>query len=530
MDSRRDSGVRRVCDVVVALGFVMAILIVPYKTFADDDGAAAVLREFRPLAPQPARPQSLDEALAWPQRFDAWFRDHFALRASLIRWHNLVKLELFEISPTSEIVLGPDHWMYTTRDRAVDVFRGADPFTQEELELWVRVLEDRREWCAQRGVKYLFAIATNKETVYPEFFPARFDKVGPTRREQLVEFVRARSDFPLLDLTDALMAEKARRGPDEPIYFPLGTHWNDFGAVAAYRALIERVAELDARVQPRPASDFTFASTPFQDDSWAGRLYLEDRLAQDNDAVEFARAIPREFWDDVGARRLMDVTTPERRDSGLPRALMFHDSMGEKLRPLIAEHFSSATFKWVVSDFDTAAVEAARPDVVIQLFVERALAAASLSSSPLDTQERLAAEFAASTRVLLDSPADLEPHSNDARRNVTLEQLPDGAVKIEYGLGPLYVPELDVRASSWAVLRFDVEAPSPTVLGLEFLTRRFKNYSSLARGFSRPLPAGRSTLYVKLRVPELAGRVRFHFGGVQGTYMLHGLEARAVAQ
>jgi hypothetical protein len=528
MEAGRDRGVRRACDVLVALAFACATVVVPLRTDWLETGSSGQPREFRAPAKMPAKPEDLVQALAWPQQFDAWYRDHFGMRASLIRWHNLAKIELFEVSPTSEIVLGPDHWMYTTRDRAVDVYRGADPFTQEELDLWVQVLEDRREWCAQRGVKYLFAIATNKETVYPERFPARFDKIGPTRREQLVEVVRTRSDFPLLDLTDALLAEKARRGEREPIFFPLGTHWNDFGAVAAYRALIERVAELDPRVKPRPESDFSFAYTAFQDDSWAGRLYLEDRLVQDNDAMEFARAIPAEWWEENGRIRALDVTTPDRPDSGLPRAVMFHDSMGEKLRPLVAEHFRSATFKWVSADFDAELIEREKPDVVIQLFVERALAATSLSNSPMDTQERLAREFAGSSRVLLESLDGLTPQASDAHRKVDLSRRSDGALAIAYGHGSVYLPPLDVPPGSWAVLRFDVEAPAPTVMVFEFLTRRFTDYSTLARGFTRPIAAGRGTLFVKLRVPELAGRVRFHFGGVQGEYVLHSLEARAV--
>lgn len=530
MSSTPELRLRQVCDALVALGFVACVLLVPYQTFFGRATTSSVPREFRAPAPQPQAPRSLAQALEWPAGFDAWYRDHFGLRSSLIRWHNLVKMELFGVSPTSEIVLGPEHWMYTTRDRAIDVYRGADPFTLEELELWVRVLEDRRTWCEQRGIRYLFAIAPNKETIYPEHFPARFDRIGPTRREQLRDFVARRSDFPLLDLSDALLAEKAALAPGKQLYFPLGTHWNDRGALPAYRALIERLAQLDARIVQRPASDFVLNYSAFQDDSWAGRLYVEDRLIQDNDELEFARAVPKEFWAEAAAKRQLDLTTPDRPDSNLPRAVVFHDSMGEKLRPLLAEHFRSVTFKWVASDFDTALIEAQRPDIVLQVFVERALAATSLSNSPLDTQQRLAREFADSHEVLTSSTAGIEPQTGDERRKITLERRADGALELEYGLGALYLPQFAVPAGSWAVMRFDLEAPAATVLGVEFLTTRFKDYSTLARGFVRPLGAGRGELYVKLRVPGLAGRVRVHFGGVQGKYVLHALEVRAVPQ
>ena len=208
---------------------------------------------------------------------------------------------------------------------------------------------------------------------------------------------------------------------DKPmVYYPLGTHWNDRGAVPAALALEARLHALDARVPVRAANAFRFEATDFQDDSWAGRLYLEDRLRQPNANAVFERAIPAAAWerlrlflerrDKTPSERARFELTPldgepagwrieveggihvhvRREGVALPRAVVFHDSMGEKLRPLLAESFSSIAFRWV-PDFDTATIEAERPDVVLQVFVERALAAVSLSTSPLDTQERLAA-------------------------------------------------------------------------------------------------------------------------------------------
>jgi hypothetical protein len=522
MAARTDTGARRAADAAVSAAFVGWIALIPCLTFLVERPPQDVEREFRRPAPWPDAPRGLDELREWPARFEAWYRDHFALRAPLIRAHNLAKMELFAVSPTSEIVLGPDHWMFTTRDRAVDVFRGADPFTEEELELWVEVLEDRRAWCAERGIEYVFAIAPNKETVYPERFPARFDVVGPTRREQLVEFVRARSDFPLLDLTGALRRAREDFAP-RPVYFPLGTHWNDRGALYAYLALLERVAELVPGVRARARDDFRLVPTDFQDDSWAGRLYVEDRLVQENVELDFEREIPREFWERKREERafVIDTELPGR---SLPRAVVFHDSMGEKLRPLLAEHFSRAAFRWV-SDFDTALIEQERPDVVIQLFVERALAAFSLSTSPLDTQERCAREFEASSEVLYEGFSGVDAQLD---RPVDVVREPDGTLRVRYGGGGLLLPELDVPDGTWPVLRIELESPADTSLLVEFLTERFRDYSRLARGVQKPVRAGRDVVYVKLRVPELAGRLRLHPGLAAGDYVVRGLEVRAV--
>ncbi|NUP97969.1 MAG: hypothetical protein HUU28_17565, partial [Planctomycetaceae bacterium] len=439
------------------------------------------------------------ELSSWrPTAFDAWFRDHFGLRPAWIRLNNRVSIEAFGVSPTSEIVLGPDAWMFTTRDRAVDVWRGADPFSAEELELWGKVLADRREWCAQRGVKYLFAIAPNKESIYPEFFPARFDKLGPSRREQLVQHVGRRTEFPLLDLTEPILAEKALAQPGEQLYYRLGTHWNDRGAVPAARALLERLRRELPQLAAPAREAFTFVPTEFQDDSWAGRLYMEDVLRQPNADASWSRAIPAAAWerlrqflerrDKTPEERVRFAIRPEpgegsgwaidvldsmnvdvvREGVAAPRAVVFHDSMGEKLRPLLAEAFSRVAFRWV-PDFDTNVIEREQPDVVLQVFVERALAAVSLSTSPLDTQEVLETEFRASSTTLLVGLGQLTLPAGAKSR---ISQHGEDGLTLEYGGTALELPPLVVPPGTWPVLRIELDSPVDTALCLEFLTGR----------------------------------------------------------
>jgi hypothetical protein len=563
MNTRTDTAARRAGDVALVLAFLAAIALPAILGFGTQPSPSDINREFRPLAPKPKTPQKLDEYIAWPEQFNAWYRDNFGLRTTLIRWHNFAKLALFDVSPTPEIVAGPGTWLYTTRDRAVDVFRGADPFNQRELALWKQILEDRREWCAQHEIAYVFAIAPNKETIYPDRWPARLDKIGATRREQLVDYVARNSNFPLLDLTPALLAAKQEFAP-EPVYFPLGTHWNDRGVLYAADGLLHRVAELVGRVTPRPLGEFRFVPTDFQDDSWAGRLYLDDVLIQNNFAIEFERRIPAEAWERLRIFSERKNRTPEENarfeiaplagaanqawritviagvhvtvdQPGLdaPRAVVFHDSMGEKMRPLLAESFAHVDFRWL-PDFDASFIESAKPDVVIQLFVERALAATSLSSSPLDTPERCEREFNASQRVLLSSidalkPGVLTPNSTARDGPITITP-ENGALRIGYGGGQLLLPALDAPPGTWPVLRLELESPHDTTCMVEYLTRRFGDYSRNARSLQRPVKTGAQVVYIKLRVPDLVGRLRLQPGRVAGEYVIRGLEVRAVPE
>jgi hypothetical protein len=56
-----------------------------------------------------------------------------------------------------------------------------------------------------------------------------------------------------------------------------------------------------------------------------------------------------------------------------PRAVIFHDSFGVALTPLLAEGFSRVRFEWIKEGFDTAIIESERPAVVVQEMTERYL-------------------------------------------------------------------------------------------------------------------------------------------------------------
>jgi len=56
-------------------------------------------------------------------------------------------------------------------------------------------------------------------------------------------------------------------------------------------------------------------------------------------------------------------------DTTLPKLLMFHDSFGLYMEPLMSEHFSTSTYVWS-GLFVPDVVGAVKPDIVVQEFME----------------------------------------------------------------------------------------------------------------------------------------------------------------
>ena len=87
--------------------------------------------------------------------------------------------------------------------------------------------------------------------------------------------------------------------------------------------------------------------------------------------VETATGLDNRSWSratiERAGERFIRVSAID--DPSLPRAVVFHDSFGTALIPLLAEHFSRAYF--VRGGFNPAVVKRENPDVVIQIMCER---------------------------------------------------------------------------------------------------------------------------------------------------------------
>lgn len=351
-------------DATLVAGFAAAILLPPALHVVQGGDGEGTRMEYRNPAPFPA--PALDPR--WPRAFERYFDDNFALRTALVRWHNRVKLLWLGASPTPTFVVGVDGWLFYTGERTIENHVGALRLTPEELERWRRVLEGRRDFCERRGITYLLVVVPDKHAIYAEKLPPVYrHPERATTADQLRAHLRGSSVEPLW-LEDRLLA--AREREELPLYYRLGTHWNDLGAWVGYETILERLAPRFPGLAPleRP----TFGIDPAaKDDNFGSRLMLHAEMPQEIVAARPRRPlcarlvahkeppVPVNVWE-----------CPERRRA--PAAIVFHDSQGDWLEPYLADTFSRLT---MISKgaFDRELVARERPGVVIEELGERRL-------------------------------------------------------------------------------------------------------------------------------------------------------------
>ncbi|MBM4345573.1 MAG: hypothetical protein FJ100_19550 [Deltaproteobacteria bacterium] len=327
-------------------------------------------QENRVLAAEPLFPRTLTDLLAWPASYDAWFKDHLGLRNTLIAWHSTLMLDVLGISPNKDVLIGRDGWLYLGHAKNVDAYRCVAPFTAAELAATREHLVQRRDWLRKRGIAYANLWVPIKANVYPEFLPVTLRKLDqPCRLSQWAEHLRKHSDVAALDLTPAMLRAK-RDNPGERLYYKTDTHWNARGAWVGYRAVLPVLRTLTAKLAPIDPARVTFADRSEPGGDLARLMDMPERFRGPESATQLrdSRAQPAPVQ--VAVPKGVVPTALRCPSCGTGKVLVFHDSFGNHLRPFLAETFGEY-LGLEFAQFDEATVLAVRPDLVMEIHLER---------------------------------------------------------------------------------------------------------------------------------------------------------------
>ncbi len=368
----RTARTAKLADIILIAGFLIAIsLPLLGLMFSLDRGF--VLEENRELTPRPRLKAHMKVLAAFPPRFEAYFNDQFGFRKRLIYWLNVTKVVAIGVSPHPKVIFGRNRWLFYA-DKDVPYFRNVQPLTPEQLDGWQKRLEGRQSWLADRGIPFLVVFTPLKSTVYPEYMPQAYNRLGTVSRlDQLMAHLKAHSGLKVIDLRAAILDEKSRH----QVFYRTDTHWNNRGSYVGYTQIVQALARWFPELEAIPRTSFE----EFHHYSEVGRdlplllgmrpyfweRYIDMKLIKPGLAHEIKPAPPR---GKLPARD--DDIVYEHPDARLPRAVMFRDSFATWLIPLLSENFSHILYTWQYT-FDKGIVERENPDVVIQEMVERVL-------------------------------------------------------------------------------------------------------------------------------------------------------------
>jgi hypothetical protein len=301
---------------------------------------------------------------------EGYFDDHFGFRKRLVRWNNHWKLKLFNESPVSMAMQGREGWLYWAGDGMLANYEGTTRFDEQELNDWQKLLETRRDWLAARGEKYVFVIAPDKHSVYPEYLPEWVVKSGkPSKLDQLLAHMRAHSTVEVIDLRPALIAAKNAGAT----YLQTDTHWNTFGAFIACQQLVRSLQGQLPGIKPLLLDAFDRKSIVGPGGDLAVCLEQEDEM-QETQEVRFAPRLPLSPLRQINAGPIGQWTGAgaviTRNPDAVGKAVLFRDSFGEAWIPFLGYHFHEAIY-FRQTEWNKQLLEREKPDVVIDEMAER---------------------------------------------------------------------------------------------------------------------------------------------------------------
>jgi alginate O-acetyltransferase complex protein AlgJ len=312
---------------------------------------------------------------------ESYLEKLFGFRKLLVRMQNILDVIFLSSSTMFDPVLvTPEKWLDLAKENndlnVVEDFRGVDIYTQEQLDYWVKIYAARKQWLQARGIKYLLVVCPNKNTIYPDRIPSKYNQVhGFTRLDQLIGAIGA-AGIDMVDLRPTLKRERLTT----KAYYDTDSHWTTFGALAGYREIIARLSKDFPGLEAKTLSDFKVVTQPGYLNSLAsmlalGNLFPEDRIGFEPKLGYRARTAEVSYHSQqyFQPSKILEVDDPS-----LPRTVVFRDSFAEELLPLLGEHFSRSVFIWPfptdrkkVRFFDKDVIIKEKPDVVIEEFVER---------------------------------------------------------------------------------------------------------------------------------------------------------------
>ena len=306
---------------------------------------------------------------------EAYFNDHFGFRKKLIRFFQKWKSGLFHDESVNKSIAGPNHWLFSGEMQMVGHFLGTEKFSTSQLQSWQKLLENRRDWLAARGIKFLFVIAPDKQDIYPEELPAWLVNAVPAMREtkldQFLQYMKGHSSVVVVDLRASLIAAKKIA----PLYLQNDTHWNQLGGFIAARELVKTLAQQSPELPPLNLADFQWTNAETAVTGDLARMTGSDAAEKNYIQFEPKTNLPvvlsawnTNFFSSWDSHTKAMIT---KNSAATETLVVFHDSFGMTWWKFLGYSFNKIVFIAERREFNPSIITKTKPAIVINEMLER---------------------------------------------------------------------------------------------------------------------------------------------------------------
>ena len=291
--------------------------------------------------------------------FETWFSKRFAFRGTVVDLFSSLKEQLFGTG-NDQVIVGEDGFLYF--QDTLDSFLRENPLTDEEIQEIGDALSNLTAYAEAHGARLLFVCAPNKNTVYPEYMPARYRTVTSNAMsdlDRLYAYLESETTVDYLDLRPVLGNAK----DEHLLYHKRDSHWNGYGAHIAYEAIMEYLSLPTPDFSVLPRTDITTHEGDLDRLLYPGTVKYDDNTVYNYDGQYiYTSAFSTE----------MDMTITTRSAGEAGNLLCFRDSFASAMLGDLAISFSQTQLERAIP-YRLDLLETVKANVVIIEIVERNL-------------------------------------------------------------------------------------------------------------------------------------------------------------
>ena len=289
------------CYIILFLLIIFLPLFQSYSKIFNDK----LLNEKRSESELPT--YNKDESLStFFSKYEDYFNNTFGFRDYFIRLSNYIDINIFNKSPNDSVILGKNDYLYSSEE--LDDYNKENLLSDDKIDYIAQGLLALQNGFNAKGIDFVFAIAPNKSTIYPEYMPeestnpngiSNLDKLQASLKNYGVKFI---------DYKGLMLANKS----NYDLYYKRDTHWNTIASALAAKELINNITN----------SNIDFSIEPIN-------IREEFRQGDLDDLLGIKTPILETSCD-------VNISSPINK---LPKTLAYHDSFYNEVLPLLDDFF-----------------------------------------------------------------------------------------------------------------------------------------------------------------------------------------------
>lgn len=291
----------------------------------------------------------------YPQQLGDYFSTHYAFRPEIISADATVQSGVFGVSNLESVVVGKDGWLFYSS--TLDNYLGKNLLSDRAINNIVNNLEITQRYLESDDKTFVFTVAPNKNTLYPEYMPYYYSQ-KESEDSDLLNFTKAIENRSVnyCDLLTPLSQT------DEVVYLKQDSHWNNKGALIAYDTILDYLGKSHSDYSD---SQVTRVKNFYGD---LGNMIFP-ATAQPEYNLEYSGVDSFTYVTDTKSVEEPRIETTNPMASG--SLYMYRDSFGNALLPYFANAYNSACFRKTFPV--NLALEAQSSDTVIFEIAQRNL-------------------------------------------------------------------------------------------------------------------------------------------------------------